>query len=127
MGASDEKPQTSKTLRVDFGPESTPWRNIDDVVMGGVLLSDMPTTETGTGVFSGVLSLESGGGFAEIVGLSYQGYNGVVHNPDRPYCDNATFAALPVPDLSLIDQSSQIDVLMDSLTKLPHFDGAQPT
>jgi anaerobic magnesium-protoporphyrin IX monomethyl ester cyclase len=47
-------------------------------------------------------ALESGGGFADIAGLSYRGGEGVVHNPDRPFCDNATFAALPVPDLSLI-------------------------
>jgi radical SAM superfamily enzyme YgiQ (UPF0313 family) len=47
-------------------------------------------------------ALENGGGFADIAGLSYRDDGGVVHNPDRPFCNNETFAALPVPDLSLI-------------------------
>jgi anaerobic magnesium-protoporphyrin IX monomethyl ester cyclase len=49
-----------------------------------------------------VNALESGSGFADVAGLSYRSEEDIVHNPDRPYCDNATFAALPVPDLSLI-------------------------
>lgn len=39
---------------------------------------------------------------ASIAGLSYHGPDGPIHNPDRPFCDNATFAALPAPDVTLI-------------------------
>jgi len=49
-----------------------------------------------------VEALENGGDLAGILGLSYHGAEGAVHNPPRPNCDNATFAALPWPDLSLI-------------------------
>ncbi len=46
--------------------------------------------------------LECGGDVSRIAGLSYHGIEGPVHNPDRLPCDNATFAALPWPDLNLI-------------------------
>jgi len=49
-----------------------------------------------------VEALECGGGLEEIAGLSYHREEGVVHNPDRPFCDNAAYAALPSPDLTLI-------------------------
>lgn len=39
---------------------------------------------------------------SSIAGLSYHGPDGVVHNTARPNCDEATFAALPAPDLTLI-------------------------
>ncbi len=47
-------------------------------------------------------ALESDGDVSGIDGLSYHGPDGPVHNPDRPNCDNATFAALPAPDLTKI-------------------------
>ncbi len=50
-----------------------------------------------------VRALEAGGDVSQIAGLSYHGLAGPIHNPDRPPCDNATFGALPIPDLSLID------------------------
>ncbi len=49
-----------------------------------------------------VEALEAGGDLSAIAGLSYHGEGGHVHNPDRPFCDNATYAALPAPDLTLI-------------------------
>lgn len=65
VSAADEKPQTSTKLIVDFGPESTPWRNIDDVVMGGVSSSRM-RIDGDVAVFEGNLSLENNGGFASV-------------------------------------------------------------
>jgi anaerobic magnesium-protoporphyrin IX monomethyl ester cyclase len=47
-------------------------------------------------------ALEKGEGVESILGLSYHGENGPVHNPDRPPCDGTAFAGLPAPDLSLI-------------------------
>ncbi len=49
-----------------------------------------------------VEALEAGYSLQDIAGLSYHGPEGPVHNPNRPNCDAATFAALPVPDLALI-------------------------
>lgn len=41
------------------------WRNIDDVVMGGVSDSTFKATEAGA-TFTGEVSLENGGGFASV-------------------------------------------------------------
>lgn len=49
-----------------------------------------------------VTALETGSDLAGIPGLSYHGLDGPVHNPPRPNCDQATYAALPSPDLTLI-------------------------
>lgn len=46
--------------------------------------------------------LESGACLSSVAGLSYHGPDGPVHNPDRPNCDEAAFAALPSPDITLI-------------------------
>jgi Complex I intermediate-associated protein 30 (CIA30) len=43
----------------DFGP----WSIVNDGVMGGVSQSQMRRTDQGTGLFSGILSLENNGGF----------------------------------------------------------------
>ena len=78
VSAADEEEQM-RTI-VDFGLESTPWRNIDDVVMGGVSSSRM-RLEEGVAVFEGHLSLENNGGFAsvrsEVVQQDLTGYTGV--------------------------------------------------
>jgi NADH dehydrogenase [ubiquinone] 1 alpha subcomplex assembly factor 1 len=73
---SDEQPQTSlsddgnheeskSSVLMHFGEASPPWRNIDDVVMGGVSSSRF-RIENGLGVFEGTVSLENGGGFASV-------------------------------------------------------------
>ncbi len=65
---------------VDFGLEATPWRNIDDVVMGGVSSSRMRLEED-VAVFEGRLSLENNGGFAsvrsDVLSQDLAGYTGV--------------------------------------------------
>ncbi len=49
-----------------------------------------------------VEALQAGCDVTGIAGLSYHGPEGHVHNEDRPFCDNATFGALPWPDTTLI-------------------------
>lgn len=49
-----------------------------------------------------VTALESDGDLSAIPGLSYHRGDQLHHNPDRPNCDNATYAALPAPDTTLI-------------------------
>lgn len=70
---------TTKTI-VDFGPESDPWRNVDDSVMGGVSSSRM-RVEDNTAVFEGELSLENNGGFAsvrsDVLEQDLEGFGGV--------------------------------------------------
>ncbi len=52
---------------VDFsGEDPSTWSPVNDGVMGGLSRSAMRITEEGTGVFSGVLSLENNGGFASV-------------------------------------------------------------
>jgi monofunctional biosynthetic peptidoglycan transglycosylase len=46
-------------------PDACPWFAIDDVVMGGVSRSTV-RIENGRAVFTGVVSLEHGGGFASV-------------------------------------------------------------
>ena len=48
------------------GEEAQRWRNVDDTVMGGISQGDITLTAQGTGVFSGVLSLENNGGFSSV-------------------------------------------------------------
>lgn len=42
------------------------WRSVDDSVMGGISDSTMSTTERGTAIFAGRVSLENNGGFASV-------------------------------------------------------------
>ena len=42
------------------------WRNIDDVVMGGVSKSNITINKDGNGVFSGHVSLDNNGGFSSV-------------------------------------------------------------
>lgn len=57
---------------VDFSSqdELARWSAVDDVVMGGVSSSHMLATADGTALFSGTVSLESGGGFASACSTS---------------------------------------------------------
>jgi hypothetical protein len=50
----------------DFSTSCLQWRNVDDVVMGGLSRSAMQPGSDGTALFSGVLSLERNGGFASV-------------------------------------------------------------
>jgi NADH dehydrogenase [ubiquinone] 1 alpha subcomplex assembly factor 1 len=52
---------------IDFkNTEDIEWQVINDGVMGGISRSQIRQTETGTGLFSGDLSLENNGGFASV-------------------------------------------------------------
>jgi NADH dehydrogenase [ubiquinone] 1 alpha subcomplex assembly factor 1 len=50
---------------VSFGPGQVPWHNLSDPIMGGVSYAQMLLAD-GAGIFTGVLSLEQGGGFASV-------------------------------------------------------------
>lgn len=50
----------------DFLSTCLQWRNVDDVVMGGLSRSAMQPLPDGSALFSGVLSLERNGGFASV-------------------------------------------------------------
>jgi hypothetical protein len=59
--------QPDSLVLVDFSqPAETDWFVVNDGVMGGRSSSSMRTTEDGTGVFTGRLSLENNGGFASV-------------------------------------------------------------
>jgi hypothetical protein len=59
--------QPDSVVLVEFaGAATVEWRVVNDGVMGGVSSSTMTTTESGTGMFSGSLSLENNGGFASV-------------------------------------------------------------
>jgi monofunctional biosynthetic peptidoglycan transglycosylase len=57
--------QPEHKLVVDFRVGGEPWRNIDDVVMGGISESRM-VIEGGGASFRGMVSLENNGGFASV-------------------------------------------------------------
>jgi monofunctional biosynthetic peptidoglycan transglycosylase len=60
------KPAGEVKILYDFtGPDACPWFAIDDVVMGGVSRSTM-RMENSRAVFTGVVSLDHGGGFASV-------------------------------------------------------------
>jgi len=50
----------------DFRTSCPEWRNVDDVVMGGVSRSSLSIRKDGHAEFSGVVSLERNGGFASV-------------------------------------------------------------
>ncbi len=55
-------------LVIDFSSETelAQWSAVDDVVMGGVSSSELLATASETALFTGNLSLDSGGGFASV-------------------------------------------------------------
>ncbi|MFT5286201.1 MAG: NADH dehydrogenase [ubiquinone] 1 alpha subcomplex assembly factor 1 [Planctomycetota bacterium] len=55
-------------ILIDFSSEKEidRWSAADDVVMGGVSSSRLVATASGTALFTGNLSLDSGGGFASV-------------------------------------------------------------
>ncbi|NTU59137.1 MAG: CIA30 family protein [Chlorobiaceae bacterium] len=55
----------------DFSGSCLVWRNVDDVVMGGMSRSAMQLLEDGGAIFTGVLSLERNGGFASVRSIPY--------------------------------------------------------
>jgi monofunctional biosynthetic peptidoglycan transglycosylase len=61
--ASEREPAMSDTL-MEFNEGEMPWRVVNDTVMGGVSRSGVGTTEAGTLLFEGTVSLENNGGFA---------------------------------------------------------------
>jgi NADH dehydrogenase [ubiquinone] 1 alpha subcomplex assembly factor 1 len=59
-------PACNELVLFDFSqPDALPWLPIDDAVMGGVSHSEM-RIENGRAVFTGVVSLDFGGGFASV-------------------------------------------------------------
>ncbi len=48
------------------GAERNLWTAVNDGVMGGVSRSEISSTDRGTGLFTGYLSLENNGGFASV-------------------------------------------------------------
>lgn len=50
----------------DFRERCLEWRNVDDVVMGGVSHSALQSDSGKSAIFSGVLSLDRNGGFASV-------------------------------------------------------------
>ena len=59
---------TPQMMIFDFNKNSKvrEWRNIDDVVMGGVSKSNITINKDGNGVFSGHVSLDNNGGFSSV-------------------------------------------------------------
>jgi len=52
--------------RFEDAADAVDWQPVDDVVMGGVSSSELALGPQQTGIFSGVLSLAHGGGFASV-------------------------------------------------------------
>lgn len=55
----------NEMILINFNASTTPWQNIDDVVMGGISSSQMKIHKD-KATFKGELSLENNGGFASI-------------------------------------------------------------
>jgi monofunctional biosynthetic peptidoglycan transglycosylase len=80
-GFPKDEPQKTKDLITFKNPGPGSWNTIDDTVMGGVSRSRMSMTPDATGVFSGELSLENGGGFTSVrtfvSDVDLSGYSGL--------------------------------------------------
>jgi monofunctional biosynthetic peptidoglycan transglycosylase len=82
MGRGDVMADDVRLL-ADFtdAREQDLWRSVDDGVMGGLSQSRLTVTAEGTGVFTGVVSLENNGGFASVrrapVGYGIDGFTGI--------------------------------------------------
>lgn len=86
-----ENEMLEKTVLMDSGPKDRLWRNIDDVVMGGVSRSTF-SVDKGIAVFEGKVSMGNGGGFASVrsvpTSLDLSGYDGLlmrVRTNERDY------------------------------------------
>jgi len=64
-GTAKGEPVNEPVNIVSFADDSE-WRIINDGVMGGLSRSRIQSTDQGTGLFTGELSLENNGGFASI-------------------------------------------------------------
>ena len=66
FGAKEVKMTNKERILLNFDKSDGPndWFVINDVVMGGLSESSFQFTKDGTGVFSGIVSLENNGGFA---------------------------------------------------------------
>lgn len=66
LGVNEMKTTGKERIVLGFEKpaDANNWLVINDVVMGGVSQSSFQVTESGTAVFSGVVSLENNGGFA---------------------------------------------------------------
>ena len=88
-----ENRQAEEVIVFDFGPEATPWPNIDDPVMGGRSRSTM-RLDGGKAVFEGFVSLENNGGFASLRSRpaqhDLQGFTGLIL---RVFGDGKTYGA----------------------------------
>lgn len=59
--------ESQNDMQIDFDDTlTTPWRTVNDTVMGGTSQSTFSITPNNTGVFSGDLSLENNGGFSSV-------------------------------------------------------------
>ena len=58
--------EARRLLDFDDAAELATWRPIDDVVMGGVSRSSLTQSAPGIARFSGLVSLDHGGGFASV-------------------------------------------------------------
>lgn len=57
---------TEEHIICDFLNSCPDWRNVDDIVMGGMSKSTMLVDDTGRATFSGILSSDRNGGFASV-------------------------------------------------------------
>jgi hypothetical protein len=68
VSATGEDPQADVELRARFDDEAelARWAAVDDVVMGGASTSGLHASGQGSALFTGVVSLAHGGGFASV-------------------------------------------------------------
>jgi radical SAM superfamily enzyme YgiQ (UPF0313 family) len=104
---------TTTTAPIAFG-QAAPLRQAGiPTVIGGSHVSFLPDEaldhcdyvvrgEGQVTILELVEALQGRRALADVAGLSYRAGQVKVHNPDRPSCSPAEFAALPAPDLSLI-------------------------
>jgi hypothetical protein len=58
--------EARRLVDFDDAADLAAWQSIDDVVMGGVSRSSFKQAATGIAIFSGLVSLDYGGGFASV-------------------------------------------------------------
>jgi monofunctional biosynthetic peptidoglycan transglycosylase len=92
MALAEEAMSEHENL-IDFSEADTSkWYVINDGVMGGVSRSDIQRTAEETGVFAGVMSLESNGGFASVrADLGRRNLSAYAGLEIRVRCDGRTY------------------------------------